>query len=47
MMGHSIVWLGLGIVAFAYWLRAVEFFPNRNQPEFAAEPQTTNYPKTW
>ena len=46
MVGHSIVWLGVGIVAFAYWLRAVEFFPKR-QPEFAAEPQTAAYQKSW
>jgi hypothetical protein len=42
-MAHSYVWLGVGIVAFYYWLKAVDFFPQRRQPEYAVPVREQNY----
>ncbi len=28
---HSLVFLGIGVVAFGYWLCAEEFFPKRQE----------------
>jgi hypothetical protein len=48
MDGHSIVWLGIGVVAFYYWLRAVDFFPNRRADEGYVAPQgNAGYRNNW
>jgi hypothetical protein len=44
---HSLVFLGIGIVAFGYWLRAVDFLPNRREPEIVRGQQDLGLNKTW
>jgi hypothetical protein len=43
---HSLVFLGIGVVAFAYWLRAVDFLPQRRQSQPVRQ-QELGLNKTW
>jgi hypothetical protein len=44
---HSLVFLGIGIVAFGYWLRAVDFLPHRREPETIRHQPDLGLNKTW